>query len=101
MQRRTLARFISRYGQRIATYIVLAAGVLLIVFPFLWSFSAALKANDQIFVIPMQWFPREAQWQNYVLPFQEKPFFRYFANSLFAAGASVVLTLVIASLAGY
>jgi len=96
-----MATFTARYGQRIATYMVLIVGVLLILFPLVWSFSAALKANDQIFVIPMQWFPREFQWQNFVKPFQEKPFFRYFGNSLLAAGASVILTLVISSLAGY
>jgi ABC-type glycerol-3-phosphate transport system permease component len=100
-RRGALATFTSRHGQRIVTYIVLFVGVLLILFPLVWSFSSALKANDQIFVIPMQWFPRDFQWQNFVKPFQEKPFFRYFANSLLAAGASVVLTLVIASLAGY
>jgi ABC-type glycerol-3-phosphate transport system permease component len=100
-RRSTLATFTSRYGQRIATYAVLGIGVLLILFPLVWSFSAALKPNNQIFVIPMEWFPREFQWQNFVQPFVEKPFLRYFANSLFVAGASVGLTLVISSLAGY
>src|SRR5262245_14007097 len=100
-RRSVLTTFVARHGQRTATYIVLCVGVLMILFPLAWSFSAALKPNSQIFVIPMEWFPREFQWQNFVRPFQEKPFPRYFLNSLLVAGASVLLTLVMSSLAGY
>jgi ABC-type glycerol-3-phosphate transport system permease component len=100
-RRGTLTSFLARHGQRAATYVVLCVGVLMILFPLAWSFSAALKPNSQIFVLPMEWFPREFQWQNFVRPFQEKPFPRYFLNSLLVAGASVMLTLVMSSLAGY
>ncbi len=96
-----LSTLASRYGARFMTYAILIGGALLILFPLVWSFSSALKPNNQIFVIPLEWFPREFQWQNFVRPFQEKPFPRYFLNSLVAAGASVLLTLVISSLAGY
>src|SRR5688572_948131 len=96
-----LNRLASRHGARFLTYAILVGGALLILFPLIWSFSSALKPNNQIFVIPLEWFPREFQWQNFVRPFQEKPFPRYFVNSLFAAGSSVFLTLVVASLAGF
>ena len=96
-----LSTLMSRYGARFLTYAILVGGALLILFPLVWSFLAALKPNNQIFVIPLEWFPREFQWQNFVRPFQEKPFSRYFLNSLFAAGSSVLLTLVVASLAGF
>jgi multiple sugar transport system permease protein len=93
--------YFSRHGQRIVTYIVLIIGALMILFPLAWSFSAALKPNIEIFVIPMQWIPHTFQWENFVRPFIDKPFFRYFGNSLLVSGVAVLVTLVIASLAGY
>jgi ABC-type glycerol-3-phosphate transport system permease component len=96
-----LAAFATSHAQRIVTYMVLVIGTLMLLFPLVWSFSAALKSNNEIFVIPVEWIPRQFQWQNFILPFQEKPFVKYFGNSLLAAGSSVLVTLVIASLAGY
>lgn len=95
------SHFWERYGKLIGTYAVLGIGAALILFPIAWSMLSALKANNEIFRVPMEWLPREFQWQNFVKPFQEKPFGQYFANSLFAAGVSILLTLVVASLAGY
>jgi multiple sugar transport system permease protein/alpha-1,4-digalacturonate transport system permease protein len=82
-------------------YVLLAFGALIILFPLTWAATSALKPNDQIFTIPMEWIPRSLEWMNFVRPFQEKPFAQYFANSIFAALASVLLTIVVASLAGF
>lgn len=87
--------------QRVIIYGALAFGALIILFPLTWAATSALKPNDQIFNIPMSWIPRSLEWSNFTRPFTEKPFLTYFANSIFAALASVALTLVLASLAGF
>lgn len=87
--------------QRIIIYGILAAGALFILFPITWAATSALKPNSQIFSIPMDWIPRDLQWSNFTRPFIEKPFALYFANSIFSALVSVVLTVVIASMAGF
>jgi ABC-type glycerol-3-phosphate transport system permease component len=92
---------ILRHWKQIVSYVVLGIGAVLILFPLTWALVSAAKPNDQIFRVPMEWIPREVQLQNFIKPFQEKAFGLYFANSLFAAASSVILTLVVASLAGY
>jgi ABC-type glycerol-3-phosphate transport system permease component len=100
MTRRLIA-LIARHWKSMVSYVVLGIGAILILFPLTWALVSAGKPNDQIFRIPMEWIPREFQFENFVKPFQEKAFGLYFANSLFAAAASIVLTVVVASLAGY
>jgi ABC-type glycerol-3-phosphate transport system permease component len=85
----------------IFVYSMLLLGVSAILFPLLWAFSSSLKANNEIFVIPMQWIPKKLHWENYILPFQERSFTRYFANSLFAGFSTMFLSLFVSSLAGF
>ena len=82
-------------------YILLGFGTVMILFPLTWAGVSAFKPNNQVFTIPMEWIPRSLEFQNFVRPFQEKPFAQYYLNSIFAAFVSVMLTLVIASLAGF
>lgn len=86
---------------RIVTYLILAAGALLILFPLAWAVSSSLKPNADVFKIPMDWIPREVHPENYVLPFKDHAFGTYFLNSLLAAGSVMLLSLVMSSLAGY
>ncbi len=88
-------------GTKIATYGVLMVCAAIIIFPLLWSFLSALKPKEQVFRIPLEIFPTEWQWQNFILPFQQRPFGTYFLNSIFAAAVTILITMVVASLAGY
>jgi multiple sugar transport system permease protein len=91
--RRVITRFL--------IYALLFIGVLIIAFPLVWAFLSSLKTNAEIFVIPIEWFPKELHWENYIEPFQERSFIRYFGNSIFAAASTMVLSLFVSSLAGY
>jgi alpha-1,4-digalacturonate transport system permease protein len=97
----TISLWFVRHRIRIATYVVLVFGALVILFPLTWAMLSAFKPNNQIFVVPMEWIPREWQWQNFLEPFRARPFHRYFLNSGIAAGVSILLTMIIASLAGF
>ncbi|GAB4555902.1 MAG: carbohydrate ABC transporter permease [Anaerolineae bacterium] len=104
-----LNRFLARHAVRIATYAVLVFCAFLILFPLSWAFVSSVKPNNQIFKVPLEWVPTwtaegwswDWQFQNFVLPFQTKPFGQFMLNSLFAAVCSVMLSLIVASLAGY
>lgn len=96
-----LKRKIFRLINGILVYGILILGMAAILFPLLWALASSLKANTEIFVIPMQWIPKKLHWENYIMPFQEKSFTRYFANSFFAAFTTMFLSLFVSSLAGY
>ena len=86
---------------RTIIYATLVIGALLILFPLVWAILSSLKPNNDIFVIPMTWLPKEIHFENYIMPLQQTPLLRYFANSLLAAAATVGLSLAVASLAGF
>jgi multiple sugar transport system permease protein len=70
-------------------------------FPVAWTVSASLKPNAEVLLVPVRWIPSEINWENFVRPFIEKPFGRYFLNSIVVSGSVTALGLFFCSLAGY
>lgn len=94
-----------RYHQsrirRWATYIVLYGVGLVMVVPFLWTFSSSLKPLWEIFAFPPTIIPQEPSLDNYFQAFRQAPIAQWFINSGLVAGGVVFLNLVFASMAGY
>jgi ABC-type glycerol-3-phosphate transport system permease component len=86
---------------RALSYAILTGGAALVLVPLVWTVISSVKPNNGIFVVPMEWIPREIHLENYVVPFRDRAFPLYFLNSLFAAVSSTLITLVISSLAGF
>lgn len=70
------------------------------VFPFLWMISGGFKSTTEIFGAPTL-IPRIWRFENFAEVFTYQPFARQYFNSLYIAATVTVLTLFIASLAGY
>jgi multiple sugar transport system permease protein len=83
------------------TYLLLLAGAVVFVVPFLWMLSTSLKAEAQVFTFPPAWLPQPAVWQNYVQAVTELPFARFFVNSVVTATGVTVLQLITSSTAAY
>ncbi|MGL5041723.1 MAG: carbohydrate ABC transporter permease [Culicoidibacterales bacterium] len=60
--------------------LLIVVGITMIM-PFLWMISTSLKTTSNVFVIPPQWIPSPAVWQNYPLIFEKIPFLRYLLNT--------------------
>jgi ABC-type glycerol-3-phosphate transport system permease component len=86
---------------RAIVYIVLAAGAVVMLFPLFWMLTTAFKPENEIFASPMRWLPSELRVENFIIPFQEKPFVRWFFNSIVVATVVTAGNLLIASLAGF
>ena len=75
---------------------------LLSIFPFLWLLSTALKgADENIFQYPPVFFPERPTLANFKGVWNQIPFMLYFLNSMIVAGFTVVLNLILSSLAAY
>ncbi len=96
-----LVKYLAAHLGHLATYAILGAGSLLILFPIAWAVSSSLKPNADVFRIPMEWIPRELHPENYILPFQNHAFGTYFMNSLIAAGSAMLLSAAMSCLAGF
>ena len=65
-------------------------------FPVAWTISASLKPNAEVLLVPVRWIPSQINWENFVRPFIEKPFGRYFVNSIVVSGSVTALGLFFA-----
>lgn len=75
---------------------------LLSIFPFLWLLSTALKGSEEnIFQYPPVFIPKFPTWENFTGVWNQIPFMLYFWNSMIVAGFTVVLNLILSSLAAY
>ena len=80
--------------------VLLVLLVLFFVFPLYWIITGSLKDAAAINAKVPQWFPEEPTWDNFVRLFNQ-PAVMWLLNTIFMALASMVLTCITASLAGY
>jgi multiple sugar transport system permease protein len=80
---------------------LLAVVSILWIAPIVWVISMSLKPNDVLQVSTKGMIPDPFTWENYkdILNVSDVP--RWFANSLIVSTSTTIMTLVLASLAGY
>jgi len=75
---------------------------LLSIFPFVWLTSTSLKGiNEDIFAYPPVIIPQDFSWTNYIDVWHRVDFMGYFWNSVIVAALTVILNLILSSLAAY
>lgn len=75
---------------------------LLSIFPFIWLTSTSLKGvSEDIFAYPPTIIPQDFTFLNYIEVWNKVNFLGYFANSMIVALLTVVLNLILSSLAAY
>ena len=83
-------------------YLLLGGIAIAMLLPLLWMVSTAFKApTEDIFQFPPQFIPSSPTFENFKAAWESAPFGRYFWNSLVIAIATVVLNLILCSLAAY
>ena len=84
---------------RVALYLILLAGGLMMVFPFVWMVVSSLKDASEIYSLSL--LPEQPSLANYREVLNETPFVRWFANSLLVAGITTASVAFFDSLVGY
>jgi len=75
--------------------------VLLIAFPLLWMIVTSLKPQSELFVIPPAFLPDEVTFEHYRRLLTETPFLTYLRNSLWLAGGTTAIVVVLATLGAH
>ncbi|MEN1968819.1 carbohydrate ABC transporter permease [Lentibacillus sp. N15] len=88
-------------AKTIVNYVLLSILGILMVFPLIWMFLSSLKTPEEIFAIPLKWFPSVAQWGNFKEALDLAPFGLYIYNSTFTALVIVLFQLVLSSMIAY
>lgn len=87
---------------KISIHSILIFTSLLSIFPFLWLTSTSLKGiNEDIFAYPPTIIPNDFTWANYIDVWHKVNFMGYFWNSVIVAALTVILNLILSSLAAY
>ena len=50
---------------KIILHVIVLAGVVLFIIPFIWMVSTSLKPPDQVYTFPPEWIPKPFLWSNY------------------------------------
>ena len=88
--------------KNIPTHFVLILVSIISIFPFIWLLSTSLKGGgENIFAYPPTIIPKDFTFDNYIGVWHRVDLMRYFINSMIVAGATVVLNLILSSLAAY
>ncbi|MEM6429649.1 MAG: carbohydrate ABC transporter permease [Deinococcota bacterium] len=81
-------------------YLALISYGFSVVYPLLLMVMSSFKSTREIFRSPFA-LPEQWGFSNYITAWQQGNFSTYFGNSLFVTGISLILVLVIGSLAAY
>jgi len=87
--------------QKLIAHLILVVVGILFLMPFVWLVITSFKTDEEIFVVPVRWWPSEMQWSNYVNAVQAIPFFRYTFNTIWIAFLCVTGVVLIAPFVAY
>lgn len=84
-----------------AVYVVLTAGLVVMVLPFVWMMLSSIKPDAEVTAVPPTWWPHQVTLGNYRTLFTKLDFPRYFLNSTIVAGAVTAGNVAFGSMLGY
>jgi multiple sugar transport system permease protein len=97
-----MTRSAKRAILQVLIYAFLTGGVILVLWPIVWTLSTSFKQTGALFAMPPQWIPQEPTIAPYLQLFaKDNPFPIWYRNSVVVAGATVVIGLLLAIFAGY
>ncbi len=88
-------------ASRAWVYVVLAAGMVAMIFPFVWMILGSFKTTEEIRQYPLNFWPLEPTLANYTALFVRLDFANFFVNSLVVAVFVTAGNIVFSSMVGY
>lgn len=84
------ASVIKRKTAKVLLHVLLILGSLLMLLPFFWMISTSLKIENDIFSIPIKFFPQTITFENFSKALEVVPMIRYMFNTFFLAMIKIV-----------
>lgn len=82
-------------------FLILLAGTVFMVAPFLWTLSTSLKDKRNVFEIPPQWIPDPATFRNFTTVWEQSPLLNGFGNSLIIVVTVLTVGLFVSAMSSY
>lgn len=90
----------NRWSGKVGLYVFLIVMSLAFICPMLFTLVSSLKENNEIFSSPFS-LPEVFRYENYVIAWKEANMSKYFLNSLMISMATVIILVIVASMAAY
>lgn len=84
-----------------ALWIAILAAAFVTIFPFYWMLNTALKPHHEVFLSPPTFWSANWSFDAFATLLLDRPFARYFLNSLIVSVASTLVSVTLATLAAY
>jgi len=93
----------SRYTKTVSTilYALLILCAIAMLLPFVWMLSASLKLDKDVFTFPIEWFPSNPRWENYLEIWTTIPLGTFIKNTAKLTVIVTFLQLLTSSFAAY
>jgi len=82
-------------------YLAMIALSVALVLPFVWMFLSAVKPNNEVYMVPVQWFPSVWHWENYLTIWTKAEMGLWTGNTVFFAICVTFLQVFTGSFAAY
>lgn len=82
-------------------WLILALGAVLMLMPYVWMVTSSSKSSGELLRLPFQFMPDRWSLDNYREVLSKMNFGRYYVNTIFTAGTTVLGQLFFNSLAAY
>jgi multiple sugar transport system permease protein len=86
---------------RVLMYVALVVAALALLLPFYWMVVSSLKRSNEVFTIPIHWWPETIVWSNYVDIWQKSDMVTWLRNTLLLSVIVTVLQVFTGSFAAY
>jgi multiple sugar transport system permease protein len=98
---RPVRRRAGRAAGRVLLYVLLVVLAAAILLPFVWMMISSVKADPDVFTVPIQWIPKSYHWNNFVTIWKQIPLATYLENSLILSVVITFLQVLTGSFAAY
>ena len=86
---------------KVLAHVILLAGAVTMLVPFLWMFSSSLKSLGEVFVFPPKLVGERLVWENYTKISSRFDYFGYFLNSVKVSAWVVFFQVMTSAIAGF
>lgn len=90
-----------KIGGKILLQVFLILYAVIQLYPLIWMLFFSLKDNNEIFGGNIAGFPKPPKWNNYAEAITQANIQKYFLNSVFVTGATIIAVIVLASMSAY
>ncbi|TXT43868.1 MAG: binding-protein-dependent transport system inner membrane protein [Spirochaetes bacterium] len=101
MNRRPNSRRNSSPGASFLSFVLLAAMLAFLLFPFYWTFVTSIKPNSELYGQTVTYWPKAPSFDSYRKLFLDYNFLKPMLNSLIVAASTTLISLTVSLLAAY